>query len=111
LLSNAIRYAPNKPVHVSVTNAGSNVLLMVRDEGKGIALESRERIFNRFERVDASRNVTGLGLGLYICKEIVAAHRGTIHVESTESRGALFIVCLPKLPEKLLEFRSRDASV
>ncbi|RYG29056.1 ATP-binding protein [bacterium] len=69
--------------------------LTVEDEGMWIAPEARERIFDRFERAIGSSNISGLGLGLYITREIVEAHRGSIRVESELGQGSCFIVELP----------------
>lgn len=94
LLSNAIRYCAGKPVHVAAYRAGGNAMLVVSDKGRGVSPENQERIFRRFERVD-SDYATGLGLGLYICREIVEAHKGSIRVESMVGQGSKFIVALP----------------
>jgi signal transduction histidine kinase len=98
LLSNAIRYCPGKPIRVSVRTEERQAMLMVRDEGAGIAPENHERIFSRFERAVSASNISGLGLGLYICRNIIEAHGGRIHVESELGRGSSFIVALP-LPQ------------
>lgn len=95
LLTNAAKYAPGKTIHVSLTRAGKFASLTVRDEGQGISSENQKRIFERFERVKDRDNVGGLGLGLYISRQIVEAHEGFIRVESTPGKGAAFIVELP----------------
>ena len=95
LIMNAIRYSPGRPIWVTVVKEGESAVLRVRDEGKGIALENHERIFRRFERAEVSGNVTGLGLGLYISREIVEAHAGKISVQSAKGEGATFKVELP----------------
>jgi signal transduction histidine kinase len=94
LLINAIRYSPGKRVRISLSGRSDAALLVVSDEGPGIAPEHHERIFSRFERV-VTNGVGGLGLGLYISRKIVEAHQGTIHVESTPGQGSRFIVALP----------------
>lgn len=96
LISNAIRYSPGKPIHITVSNIDSNAVIVVRDEGQGIPLENQERIFQRFERAVSSSDISGLGLGLYICRTITEAHQGTIRVSSTVGEGTSFIVVLPK---------------
>jgi signal transduction histidine kinase len=68
----------------------------VRDQGIGIAPEDQARIFNRFERAAGASGAAGLGLGLFIAKEVVTAHGGTITVESAPGRGATFQVVLPR---------------
>lgn len=93
LLSNAIRYSPHKNVYISLKKSGNKAILTVRDEGMGIAPENLERIFERFERI--SSVISGLGLGLYITRQILDLHNGTIKVESELGKGANFIIELP----------------
>ncbi|WP_234023397.1 sensor histidine kinase [Sorangium cellulosum] len=95
LLSNAMKYGAGGPVHVVVRRQAERALLVVRDHGMGIAEADQARIFERFERAVSVRNFGGLGLGLYIVRWIVAAHGGTIRVESKPGAGATFIVELP----------------
>jgi signal transduction histidine kinase len=78
-----------------VAEDGPGVRLVVRDRGIGIAPEDQQRIFERFERA-ASRNFGGLGLGLYITRQIVEAHGGTIRVSSQLGMGSSFTVELPR---------------
>jgi signal transduction histidine kinase len=96
LLTNASKYAPNKPIQVSLTERNNQAVLKVKDEGPGIAIQDQDRIFNRFERVSATHNVGGLGLGLYISRQIIEAHNGKIYVESDLGQGSTFVVELPK---------------
>ena len=95
LLTNAIKYGEGKPVNVNLTKHGNEISLSVRDQGMGIAKENQERIFARFERAVAAKNISGLGLGLYISQQIVQAHHGTIIVQSAPNEGACFIVNIP----------------
>jgi signal transduction histidine kinase len=95
LMTNALRYASGKPIWLSVSREGANARLVVRDGGAGISPENQERIFQRFERAVSSGNISGLGLGLYICREILESHQGSIRVESEPGKGAAFIVELP----------------
>jgi signal transduction histidine kinase len=95
LLSNALKYGGGTPVHVSARQAGERVEFSVRDEGRGIPPEHHARIFQRFERAVAGSGISGLGLGLYIVREIVSAHGGDIHVRSAPGQGATFTVSLP----------------
>ncbi len=95
LLTNAIRYGKGKPVKISARRENGYAHLEVRDEGAGIAPEDQARIFERFERAPQARNIDGLGLGLYICREIMASHDGTITVQSVLGKGAKFLVRLP----------------
>lgn len=95
LLTNAIKYGEGKPVVVTLTKTGHEISLSVRDQGMGIAKENQERIFARFERAVTAKNISGLGLGLYISQQIVQAHHGTIIVQSAPNEGACFIVNIP----------------
>ncbi|MDM0113869.1 hybrid sensor histidine kinase/response regulator [Variovorax sp. J22R133] len=96
LLTNALRYGGGKPVEVRVGTSGSWGYMAVRDHGMGIAARDQERIFEQFERTDDSRKrAPGLGLGLYITRQIVLAHGGRIEVESAPGLGAAFRVELP----------------
>ena len=96
LLSNAIKYGPGKPIDIMIEVDRENVWIAVSDRGIGIAPEHLERIFVRFERAVSARNYGGLGLGLYIVRQIVEALGGTIHVMSRPGAGATFTVVLPK---------------
>ncbi|RZA06650.1 MAG: GAF domain-containing protein, partial [Proteobacteria bacterium] len=99
LLTNAIRYGKKNPVSVKVESLGAAVRLSVEDGGIGIAPEAREKIFDRFERAVDANEVSGLGLGLFISKQIVSAHGGKIWVENRDEGGSRFVLELPK--EKL----------
>jgi signal transduction histidine kinase len=94
-LTNAARYAAGKPVEVSVRRLELRAELQVRDYGRGIAPEDQERIFRKFERAVGVREVGGLGLGLFIVREIVEMHGGTVRVESEPGKGSAFTVALP----------------
>jgi signal transduction histidine kinase len=96
LLSNAIKFGAGKPIDVTLQGGPSGLQLTVRDQGIGIAPEHLARIFDRFERAVSSRQYGGLGLGLYITRQIVEAHRGTVQVESAPGAGAAFTVHLPQ---------------
>ena len=98
LLTNALRYGGGKPVKVEVAQNEGLATMSVRDRGIGVAEADQERIFEQFERTDDSRkHAAGLGLGLYITREIVRAHGGTIALESVAGEGSLFEVTLPLL--------------
>ncbi|MEO8642769.1 hybrid sensor histidine kinase/response regulator [Pseudomonas sp.] len=95
LLTNALRYGAKSPITVKVYSESGQARVEVRDLGIGISEENQRRIFQQFERVTAKHAVAGLGLGLFISEQIVAAHGGSITVESRIGEGALFRVCLP----------------
>jgi signal transduction histidine kinase len=98
LIVNAIRYGEGSPVHVSVHGNGDSARILVRDRGIGIAADQKERIFERFERAVSSAHYSGLGLGLWIAKQLVDAHEGGIDVDSEPGHGATFTVTLPLMP-------------
>ncbi len=96
LVANALKFGGDAPVDVVVESAGPTARLRVRDRGIGIAPEAHERIFQKFQRAIATKNFGGIGLGLWISREIVAAHGGTLSVESQPGAGATFTVTLPR---------------
>lgn len=98
LFSNAIKYAPGSKLIVDGRHVGNKVRLSFTDEGEGIPEEFIPFLFERFYRVPGERTVTGTGLGLYICKQIVMAHHGNIWVESMLDRGTTFFIELPADP-------------
>lgn len=97
LLTNALRYGKGRPVEVWLTPGPGSARIDVRDQGDGIAPEDQQRIFEQFERaVDTGRDATGgLGLGLYITRQLVEAHGGSISVQSRPGEGSEFSVILP----------------
>ncbi|MGZ3459899.1 MAG: sensor histidine kinase, partial [Archangium sp.] len=97
LLSNAAKYGRGQPVEVRV-EAGHDgrARLVVKDHGIGIAPEDQARIFERFERAVNGRQFHGLGLGLWISREIVESHGGHIQVQSAPGEGSTFTVELPR---------------
>lgn len=95
LVANAIKYGAGRPVEVRCGLRSDHVHIQVSDHGIGIASRDHERIFRRFERAASDRHFPGLGLGLWIVREIVAAHGGRIDVHSESGEGATFDVVLP----------------
>jgi heavy metal sensor kinase len=98
LVENALKYTPaGGVVELSVTRDDGHAVVGVRDTGIGIVAADRERIFDPFVRLDAARTreTGGTGLGLAIARSIVAAHGGTLDVESTPGAGSLFTIRLP----------------
>jgi signal transduction histidine kinase len=96
LLSNAIKYGAGKPIVVSVSSRPGGVRLTVEDQGIGVAPDQQERIFGLFERAASERQYGGLGLGLYIARQIVEAHGGRIVCSGEAGQGAVFTVDLPE---------------
>ena len=97
LLTNAIKYSPAaNEVFVYLQKTDSGIRIGVRDTGIGIPKEKTSNIFSRFYRVEGlSPHMSGLGIGLYITREIVERHHGKIWVESTEGAGSTFWFTLP----------------
>lgn len=98
LLDNAKKHAESKsPIEIQMTRQGDDAEIAITDHGIGIAPEHLPRLFDRFYRPDTSRTseTGGTGLGLAICREIAAAHRGTIEVISRLGQGTTFKVRLP----------------
>ena len=100
LLTNALRYGDGKPVAVTVgvREEEHECFVSVRDQGMGIAPADQERIFEQFERTEGAAQVAGLGLGLYIARQIAQAHRGRLEVRSAPGEGSEFVLSLPMAP-------------
>ncbi|WP_267968227.1 GAF domain-containing sensor histidine kinase [Myxococcus stipitatus] len=97
LLTNAAKYGAGRPVQVEAAAESDDLVrLSVRDEGIGISEEDLPRLFGRFERAVSDRHYGGLGLGLYISRQIVEAMGGRIEVESRPGLGSIFTVRLPR---------------
>jgi PAS domain S-box-containing protein len=95
LLTNAVKYGMGKPILIQVRKDGTNAILRVTDHGIGIAHEDQGRLFNRFERAVPGSRFRGLGLGLYITKEITQLHGGAVSLESELGKGSVFTVKIP----------------
>ncbi len=98
LFSNAVKYAPDSELVITMRSNGDKVRVTFADKGEGIPEDYLPFLFERFYRVPGERTVTGTGLGLYICKQIVMAHHGNIWVESVLDVGTTFIIELPVAP-------------
>ncbi|HYG66866.1 MAG TPA: sensor histidine kinase, partial [Anaeromyxobacteraceae bacterium] len=99
LLANALRYGAGAPVEVRVTRTAAEARVEVRDRGIGIAPEDQARIFEPFERAVPATAYAGLGLGLWIARQIAALHGGSLRVESALGHGATFVLRLPQPPQ------------
>ncbi|HEX3904903.1 MAG TPA: PAS domain-containing sensor histidine kinase [Polyangia bacterium] len=100
LLSNAFKFGAGRPVTLSVSRDGDEATIELRDHGPGIPAGDLERIFERFERAAGLGNHSGLGLGLYVSREIVQAHGGSIAAQTLSDGGARFTVRLPLAARK-----------
>ena len=100
LLSNAIKYSPSDtPVEVQVSSISDFIKVTVSDKGMGIGADDKAKVFDRFYRVgEVQRHYPGMGIGLYICQQIIVNHGGTIWVESEKGKGSAFNFTLPVNP-------------
>ncbi len=98
LISNAIKFGPGQPIEVGVAAQPEQAVITVRDHGSGIKPEDQGRIFERFERAVSTRHFGGLGLGLWLTRQVVDASGGSISVSSEVGHGAQFTVVLPRRP-------------
>jgi signal transduction histidine kinase len=98
LFSNAIKYSPGSEIIIGISATPEKIRITFADKGDGIPEDYLPFVFERFYRVPGERTVTGTGLGLYICKQIIMAHHGNIWVESVFGEGATFIIELPVAP-------------
>ncbi len=112
LVSNAIKYSHGGRVEIGVEMVGDEVAITVTDHGMGISEADRARLFEPFRRVGLSKeSVPGVGLGLFVVRRIVEAHRGRIEVQSTLGKGSTFRVLLPAasaVPEQARELRAGE---
>ena len=98
LISNSIKYAPGSPIEVTAAADGACAVLDVRDKGPGVPESDLLRIFDRFERSSSTRHYGGMGLGLYVARQIAEAHGGSIAAENLPGGGVGFTVRLPLSP-------------
>lgn len=99
LLTNALRYGNHLPIEIKIHKTDSVACVQVIDQGIGIAQENQARIFDRFERAISANEISGMGLGLFIVRQILETHGGSIKVESELGKGSKFIVQLPLNPD------------
>ena len=95
LLTNALRYGSKSPIEVRVYQTPEHACIEVQDHGIGISEENQQRIFQQFERVSSKAATAGLGLGLFIAREVALGHKGTLEVESDREHGTVFTMRLP----------------
>lgn len=100
LLSNAIKYGKNHPIDIEVmregnVSSGPRAIVRIIDRGIGIPLEAQQKIFERYERAVPVTHFGGMGLGLYISRQIARAHGGDITVKSEPEKGSIFTMTLP----------------
>ena len=102
LIDNAIKYGAKEMVRVLLSEEGDKIIFTVKDEGKGIAIEERGKIFSKFYRMGnaATKGAKGTGLGLYLCKKIADQHNANISVTENAPSGATFTVVLNSSIEK-----------
>jgi len=97
LVDNAIKYSPHGgSIHVDASERDGTIHIAVRDHGLGIPPEHRERIFEQFYQAHAGGSAAGMGLGLYISRQIAELHGGTLTAEFPEDGGSQFVLTLPK---------------
>ena len=97
MVAAGLNHLDEAAVAITVHHVGDAVELVVEDDGPGIPEEQRQRVFERFVRLDEARarDAGGSGLGLAIVREIVTVHGGTVGIESSRLGGARFVVRLP----------------
>lgn len=100
LITNAIKYSPNAhQVHVVLKSSPEEVTVQVIDEGMGMKRDQQEKVFTRFYQVEGTSKMTGLGLGLYLSKEIIERHGGEVGVTSELGKGSTFYFSIPRKPK------------
>jgi two-component system, OmpR family, sensor histidine kinase CiaH len=97
LIENAVKYSPKEsPIAIALSEEKNNILLKVKDEGKGIAEEEKKKVFEKFYRIGnaATKAAKGTGLGLYLTKRILLQHNGNIAVTDNSPTGSIFTITL-----------------
>ncbi len=109
LIGNAVKFSPKKEkIVVQVSSTSKTVSVKVKDFGIGISKADQKKLFIRFYQAESSNNKEGLGLGLFISANIMAAHGGNLTVESEKGKGSTFTLTLPK-KEKTKYTSNQDA--
>lgn len=102
LMTNAIKYSPKaEKIYVSLEVRETDVRVKVRDEGIGLSPGQQQQLFTRFYRAENTKGISGLGLGLYLTKQIIDRHNGKIEVESEYGKGSEFCFSLPLKKEEI----------
>jgi signal transduction histidine kinase len=103
LITNAAKYGAGTKIEIRVACSATGASITVEDRGMGIPLTKQARIFDRFERAISHEKISGLGLGLYITRQIVEAHHGAIQVRSAPGQGSSFTVELLRSPPSTMQ--------
>ncbi|MCX2837167.1 PAS domain S-box protein [Salinimicrobium sp. MT39] len=107
LMTNAIKYSPKADeIFVDLEVVGENMVVKVRDMGIGLTEEQRRQLFTRFYRAEDTQGISGLGLGLYLTKQIIDRHGGSIEVASEYGMGSEFSLILPLAVQKLKKVKA-----
>lgn len=100
LVDNAIKYSPKEsPITVEVSVQENKLQIQVKDEGKGVEAQDKNKVFDKFYRVgnEATRKAKGTGLGLYLTKKIIQSHKGEIFIRDNKPHGSIFIIELKQV--------------
>ena len=110
LLVNALKFTDNGSIAIEAKKKDEHILISIEDTGIGISSDELKRIFSKFYQAytGADRNNEGTGLGLFICKEIIGKHNGTIWAESKVGKGSNFILQLPYIHKMVVDFEEKD---
>jgi signal transduction histidine kinase len=103
IIQNAVKYSPaGGVITIETTSRDHAACVSVTDQGIGIPQDALQRLFTRFYRADNvdDKQISGMGIGLYVVKEIITLHGGSVMVESTEGTGSTFTLCLPLLEDR-----------
>ncbi len=95
IVVNSCKYSPNRLAKLTLSFKDDEIFISISDEGLGIPPEERERIFQPFYRIEGRQPSTGFGLGLSLASRIIKLHKGSIHIESNNGVGSVFIIMLP----------------
>lgn len=112
IFNNVIKHSPGTGVNISALREQNKIVIKIQDFGPGIDLQEQKKLFKRFERAKASKNIGGLGLGLFLSKKIIEAHKGTIRLYSSKGNGCLFKIELPIISDySEIRFLSKEMGI